>query len=119
MNDEMSDTSEYIHGSSLEEQHRLSLLNEILNESCLRELNLQPGEKVLDIGSGLGQFTRLMAQDCWGSGGCRRDRARFRSNYAGAQSWRRRSGEAGLVEFREGDADGRCRCVVQNGDHST
>ena len=54
MNDDMSESSEYIHGNSLEEQHRLSLLNDILNESCLRELNLQQREKVLDLGSGLG-----------------------------------------------------------------
>ena len=49
----MSNTSDYIHGSSPEERQRLSLLNEILNESCLGELNPQAGDKILDLGSGL------------------------------------------------------------------
>ena len=62
MNDETSEPPEYIHGSSPEEQHRLSLLNDLLNTSCLRELDLRAGENVLDLGSGLGQFTRLMAR---------------------------------------------------------
>jgi cyclopropane fatty-acyl-phospholipid synthase-like methyltransferase len=68
MNKVVSESSEYIHGSSPEEQHRLSLLNGILNESCLRELNLQQGDKVLDLGSGLGQFTRLIAQTVGSAG---------------------------------------------------
>ena len=71
MNDNMSDSSEYIHSSSPEEQHRLSLVNDILNESCLRELNLQKGEKILVLGSGLGQFTRLMARAVGSKGLCR------------------------------------------------
>ena len=60
----MSDrrAAEYIHGTSPSEQGRLSLLNSLLNESCLRELNLQGTERIVDFGCGLGQFTRLMAQ---------------------------------------------------------
>lgn len=59
----MSDRSEadYIHGTSPNEQGRLSLLNSLLNESCLRELNLQRTERIIDFGCGLAQFTRLMA----------------------------------------------------------
>ncbi|MBM3739017.1 MAG: methyltransferase domain-containing protein [Acidobacteria bacterium] len=57
-----ADNQTYIHGTEPEEQARLSLLNEILNTRCLRELALQGGERILDVGSGLGQFTRAMAE---------------------------------------------------------
>ncbi|WP_282608466.1 methyltransferase domain-containing protein [Pelagibius sp. Alg239-R121] len=103
MNDDMSESSEYIHGSSPEEQHRLSLLNDILNESCLKELNLQPGENVLDVGSGLGQFTRLIARTVGSERqvvGIERDRDQMLQAKRLADS----SGESELVEFRKGDA---------------
>ncbi|MCP5083647.1 MAG: methyltransferase domain-containing protein [Alphaproteobacteria bacterium] len=103
MSDEMSESSEYIHGSSPEEQHRLSLLNDILNEACLRELNLQQGEKILDLGSGLGQFTRLIARTVGSQGqvvGIERDREQILQ----AKRLADNSGETELVEFRKGDA---------------
>lgn len=103
MNDDMSESTEYIHGSSPEEQRRLSLLNDILNESCLRELNLQPGEKVLDLGSGLGQFSRLIARTVGSKGqvvGIERDRDQILQAKRLADS----SAESELVEFRKGDA---------------
>ena len=99
----MSESSEYIHGSSPEEQRRLSLLNDILNESYLRELNLQTGERVLDLGSGLGQFTRLIARTVGGKGhviGIERDRHQLSQAKRLADS----SEESTLVEFRQGDA---------------
>ncbi len=103
MNDDRSDPSEYIHGSSPEEQHRLSLLNDILNESCLKELQLRPGEKVLDFGCGLGQFTRLIARTVGGKGqvvGIERDRDQI----AQAKRLADGTGEPELVTFRIGDA---------------
>lgn len=103
MNEDNSGSSEYIHGSSPEEQRRLSLLNDILNDSCLKELNLQPGERVLDLGSGLGQFTRLIAGTVGGEGqviGVERDRDQIRQ----AQNLADLSAEPGRVEFRKGDA---------------
>jgi ubiquinone/menaquinone biosynthesis C-methylase UbiE len=103
MNDDMSASSEYIHGSSPQEQHRFSLLNDLLNESCLRELNPRQGEKVLDIGSGLGQFTRLIARTVGSAGqviGIERDRNQIMQVKSLADS----SDESELVEFRNGDA---------------
>ena len=102
MNDDPPGTAEYIHGSSVEEQQRLSALNDLLNESCLAELHLQPGEKVLDFGSGLGQFTRLMARTVGSAGyvvGIERDPDQVRKATALAAA----AAEPDLVEFRIGD----------------
>src|ERR1700716_2108565 len=58
----MSD-SVYIHGTAAEEQRRLSLLNDVLlNNASLREMALRGDERIIDFGSGLGQFTRAMAR---------------------------------------------------------
>ena len=103
MNNDMSGSSEYIHGNSPEEQHRLSLLNDILNESCLRELNLRQGEKVLDLGSGLGQLTRLIARTVGSKGhvvGIERDRDQILQANRLADG----SGESKQLEFRQGNA---------------
>ena len=56
------DESIYLHGTAPQEQNRLSLLNDLLNESAIQMMNLKGGERILDIGSGLGQFTRAMAR---------------------------------------------------------
>ncbi len=103
MNNDKPEAPEYIHGSSPEEQDRLSLLNDILNESCLRELDIQPGEKVLDFGCGLGQFTRLIARTVGGKG-CVVGIERDRDQIVQARRLAERSDEAELVEFRQGDA---------------
>ena len=58
----------YIHGTAPEEQQRLSLLNRLLNDAALPRLELIGGEKILDVGSGLGQFTRAMAREVGPSG---------------------------------------------------
>src|SRR5437588_10449748 len=53
----------YIHGTDDDEQRRLSLMNDVLlNSAMLREMNLRGNERILDLGSGLGQFTRMMAR---------------------------------------------------------
>ena len=55
--------STYIHGTSEDEQARLSRMNdELLNPSSLRELALRGDERIIDFGSGLGQFSRAMAR---------------------------------------------------------
>lgn len=61
----MSTTSDatYIHGTSPDEQRRLSLMNDVLlNPASLREMALTGDERIIDFGSGLGQFTRAMAR---------------------------------------------------------
>jgi sigma-B regulation protein RsbU (phosphoserine phosphatase) len=52
---------DYVHGTHPEEQKRLSRLNALLNANSLQALGLREGERVLDVGSGLGQFTRMLA----------------------------------------------------------
>jgi SAM-dependent methyltransferase len=55
--------SVYIHGTTEEEQRRLSLMNDVLlNNAALREMALRGDERIIDFGSGLGQFTRAMAR---------------------------------------------------------
>ena len=94
-------TSAYIHGTDPEEQVRLSLLNELLNVGSLRELNLQGGERVLDVGSGLGQLARAMARV---TGVRVIGIERSAEQIAEAERQAAQSSEAELVEFRQGDA---------------
>ena len=103
MNDQSNDSPDYIHGSSPDEQRRLSLLNDILNESCLKELLPRSSEKVLDLGSGLGQFSRLIAHNV-GEGGSVVGIERDHNQIAQAKNLAEASDEQDLVDFREGDA---------------
>jgi SAM-dependent methyltransferase len=92
----------YIHGSAPKEQKRLSRLNELLNRACLRELMLQGNESVLDVGSGLGQFTRDIARVVTPGGrvvGVERDEQQLNEARRQAQE----ANETNLVEWRCGD----------------
>jgi len=62
MQNDASIDSHYIHGSSAEEQQRLSLLNRLMNKACLQTIQLQGDERILDMGSGLGQFDLAVAE---------------------------------------------------------
>lgn len=93
----------YIHGTAPDEQRRLSVLNDILNLACLRELDLRGGERILDIGSGLGQFTRAMARATGARGrvvGIEQDERQL----AAASRLAALDGEADLADLRQGDA---------------
>jgi ubiquinone/menaquinone biosynthesis C-methylase UbiE len=93
----------YIHGTAPDEQRRLSRLNELLNESCLRELGLRGGERVLDVGSGIAQLTRAMARAVGPQGhviGVERDEGQLDE----ARRQAALAHESNLVEFRSGDA---------------
>jgi SAM-dependent methyltransferase len=94
-------TSRYIHGTDPAEQARLSLLNDLLNASCLRELSLSGGERILDVGAGLGQLSRAMAR---AAGRAVVGIERSEEQLARARSLAAEAGEEGLVELRRGDA---------------
>lgn len=94
----------YIHGAQPEEQQRLSLLNTLLNDACLRGIGLAGGERVLDVGSGLAQFSRAMARTVGPEGlvlGIERDGAQR----AEAQRLAAEAGETHLVTLRKGEAN--------------
>ena len=94
--------STYIHGTSPEEQRRLSLMNDVLlNPSSLREMNLRGDERVIDFGAGLGQFTRAMARAVPRGRvvGIERDPQQL----AGARKLAEDDIHAKSVEFRSGD----------------
>jgi ubiquinone/menaquinone biosynthesis C-methylase UbiE len=94
--------SYYVHGTHSEEQERLSLLNTVLlNEPCLKELSLNGGERILDVGSGLGQFTRAMAKQA-GTKVIGIERSKEQIEEAVRQA--RLDHEEDRVEFRQGDA---------------
>ena len=93
----------YLHGSEPDEQRRLHAMNAIINPPLLRELHLRGGERILDIGSGLGQFTRAMARAAGKAArvvGVERDPRQL----AEARRLAEEAGESGLVDLREGDA---------------
>jgi ubiquinone/menaquinone biosynthesis C-methylase UbiE len=96
--------SSYIHGSNPEEQKRLSLLNELINERCIQLLGLEGDEKIIDMGSGLGQFTLAMARKIGAKGKClgiERDSHQLET----ANNNLAKQGDISWVEFRQGDAE--------------
>jgi len=94
--------STYIHGTAPEEQRRLSLLNDVLlNPASLHEIGLRGDERVIDFGSGLGQFTRAMGRAA--SHGKVVGIERNDEQLALARQLAADDGEAELVEFRQGD----------------
>lgn len=93
--------SRYIHGTHPSEQARLALLNDLLNASCLRELAIRPGERILDVGSGLGQLTCAMAR----TAGVRAvGIERSRDQLERARALALAAGDGPLADLREGDA---------------
>lgn len=93
----------YIHGTRPEEQRRLSVLNRLLNEASLRQMRVRSGERILDVGSGLGQLTRALARAAGPEGsviGVERDPEQMDEARRQATA----DGEGNLVEFRVGDA---------------
>jgi len=91
----------YVHGTHAEEQKRLSEMNVLVNRASLAALAPAPGETVIDVGSGLGQFARDVA---------RVTRARVlgvelsHEQLDRARALAREAGEESLAEFRHGDA---------------
>lgn len=97
------DGGEYIHGTAPEERRRLSRLNELMNDSSLAVMRLRGGEKILDVGSGLGQLSLAMVRAAGLRArlvGVERDATQL----AEATENSRRAREGDRVEFRSGDA---------------
>lgn len=94
-------SSRYVHGTDPAEQARLSLLNELVNQPCLREAAIRPGERILDVGAGLGQLTRGLARAAGRPALAVERSAEQRARGAALAA---ADGEEGLVEWRDGDA---------------
>lgn len=94
--------SQYIHGTHQDEQKRLANLNKLLNQRCLDKLDLSGTERVLDIGSGLGIFSRQLAHRLPEGKvvGIERSEDQLAAGLQLAQE----EGEIDLVLFREGSA---------------
>lgn len=92
--------NDYIHGTSPVERERLSRLNDLLNRDSLAALALSGGERILDVGSGLGQLARAMGK---ATGrrvvGIEKDDAQRET----AERLAREAGETDFVEFRAGE----------------
>ena len=95
--------SRYLHGTDPPEQARLARLNDLINRRSLMELGLSGGERILEVGSGLGQFARDMARRAGPAArvlGIERSAAQIREAVRAARA----AGEAARVEWRRGDA---------------
>ncbi|HZN53864.1 MAG TPA: methyltransferase domain-containing protein [Candidatus Polarisedimenticolaceae bacterium] len=93
----------YIHGTSPDEQRRLSLMNDLANAGSLRELSAREGDRVLDLGTGLGQLTRGIARSVGRSGrvvGIESSPEQL----AAARRLADADGEGSLMDLRAGDA---------------
>ena len=93
----------YIHGTDPDEQRRLSKLNDLLNERSLRGMDIHLGDRILDVGCGLGQLTRAMARKAGSDGvvvGIDESRAQIEEAIRQASA----AGEGNLVEIRLGSA---------------
>jgi len=97
----MTETSRYVHGTHPEEQRRLSDLNTLLNRGSADALVARPGERMLEVGSGLGQFARVVAR---ATGQRVIAVERSAEQIESARALAAEAGEDALVEFRQGDA---------------
>lgn len=94
-------TRQYVHGTSSIEQKRLALLNRLVNPGSLAALEVRRGERILEVGSGLGDFSRAMAR----SAGARGRVLGIEKSLRQLRRARRRTAPDRLpVEFRQGDA---------------
>jgi ubiquinone/menaquinone biosynthesis C-methylase UbiE len=95
--------SNYIHGSLPDEQARLAKLNDLINRRCMDLLALKGGEFVLDVGSGLGQFTLAIADKVGQKGKClgiERDKNQLKGSQQNLEK-----ANMPQVEFRQGNAE--------------
>ncbi|MGH7242445.1 MAG: class I SAM-dependent methyltransferase [Phycisphaerales bacterium] len=101
---EISSGGEYVHGTHQSEQDRLALMNQILNARTLAEVPVRAGDRILDVGSGLGQMSIAFAK-VGGAGSRVLGIERSPEQITKAESSRSTAGLTGSnVEFRQGDA---------------
>jgi SAM-dependent methyltransferase len=93
-------SSHYTHGSTEAEQHRLTALNRRLNDRCLDAAQFVTGERVIDFGAGLAQFSRMMAR---ATGVPVLAIERDPDQIVEATRQADADGELGLLELRQGD----------------
>lgn len=96
-----AEASPYLHGTAPDEQHRLALLNDLMNVRCLDAIAPTRGERVLDVGSGLGQMTRALAR---ATGVRALGIERNSQQLSAARRLADADNEADMAEFRAGDA---------------
>lgn len=95
-------SSHYVHGTDAAEQQRLSTMNRLLNERCLAAAQLRKGDRVVDFGAGLGQFSREMART---TGVKVVGIERSAEQIGNAMALAAQDGEAHLLEMRQGEAE--------------
>ncbi len=95
--------SHYLHGTTRSEQRRLAALNELMNARSLAALGLRGGERILELGSGLGQFARAMARAA-GPRGRVVAVERSQAQLAVARVLAGRSRAGARIDWRQGDA---------------
>lgn len=91
----------YVHGTHPEEQQRLEDMNALINANSSAALAPVRGERLVDFGSGLGQFARAVARV---TGVPALGIERSSEQRARAEALAREAGESALAEFRCGDA---------------
>jgi len=97
----MAPDDRYIHGTDPDEQRRLADLNTILNQGSLAGLAVRPGDRVLEVGSGLGQLARAAAR---AAGVAVVGVERSAEQLARARELAAADGELDLLDLRQGDA---------------
>lgn len=97
----MSTEHVYVHGTEPAEQARLTRMNRLINEACLRPLAPFAGERFVDFGAGLGQMSRAIAR---AAGTKVLGIERSAEQIAEATRQAREEGEEHLLEMRAGDA---------------
>jgi len=91
----------YIHGTHPEEQRRLADMNALINAHSLAALAPKAGERLLDLGCGLGQFARDVAR----ASGVPAVGVELRDGQlARARALAAEAGEPELADLRAGDA---------------
>jgi SAM-dependent methyltransferase len=96
-------STHYIHGTTPDEQRRLSRLNDLLNVRCIAEMAVQEGDRILDVGSGLGQFSSALAREAGARGAVVAVEGDLRQ-VAEARRLAAEDKESLRVDVREGDA---------------